>query len=128
MHELMTSCWGRDTKTSAIQIFEFSLRYPVRGSWITEFSQLSKMTIPDALETDQSGAKSSYVAWRTSLIKRDLFHWILSLLRGRERRGEYFLWRRGGRFAFYSRFKAKKLGLIFGRLWGMLVKKGGQRL
>lgn len=28
----------------------------------------------------------------------------------------------GDRFAFYSRFKGKKLGLIFGRLWGMFVK------
>lgn len=28
----------------------------------------------------------------------------------------------GNRFAFYSRFKGKKLGLIFGRLWGMFVK------
>lgn len=48
-------------------------------------------------------------------------------MRERTTRGIFSL-RRGGRFAFYSQFKAKKLGLIFGQLWGMLVKKGGQHL
>lgn len=73
----------RDTKTSII--FEFSLRRRGRvGSWITDitkFSQLSKMATSDKIRSvratpdarrsgsDESDAKSSYVAWRTSLIK-----------------------------------------------------------
>lgn len=71
----------RDTKTSTI--FEFSLRRRGR-SWITDitkFSQLSKMATSDKIRSvratpdarrsgsDESDAKSSYVAWRTSLIK-----------------------------------------------------------